>query len=96
VAPIALYPDELVAEIGLTIDPTLIQDATGTLVVLELEAMELPRVNPALSTQYADSDGNGRGTLQAPSSKPFTRRFEMFTIRRHQVSSSSARSSASR
>jgi hypothetical protein len=59
------------------------RDATGTLVMPELETMELPRVNPELSTQYADSDGNGRSTLQAPSSKPFTRRFEMFTIHRY-------------
>jgi hypothetical protein len=34
---------EVGAEIGLTIDQTLTQDATGTLVMLELEAMQLPR-----------------------------------------------------
>jgi aconitate hydratase len=42
------------AEIGLEIDQTLTQDATGTLVMLELEAMQLPRVKTELSAQYVD------------------------------------------
>ena len=41
-------------EIGLRIDQTLTQDATGTLVMLELEAMELDRVRTELSAQYVD------------------------------------------
>jgi len=41
-------------EIGLKIDQTLTQDATGTLVMLELEAMNLPRVKTELSAQYID------------------------------------------
>lgn len=41
-------------EIGLRIDQTLTQDATGTLVMLELEAMELDRVQTELSAQYVD------------------------------------------
>ncbi len=41
-------------EIGLQIDQTLTQDATGTLVMLELEAMELERVQTELSAQYVD------------------------------------------
>jgi aconitate hydratase len=41
-------------EIGLNIDQTLTQDATGTLVMLELEAMELRRVKTELSVQYVD------------------------------------------
>src|ERR1051326_7876995 len=41
-------------EIGLSIDQTLTQDATGTLVMLELEAMELSRVRTELSAQYVD------------------------------------------
>jgi aconitate hydratase len=45
---------EVGAEIGLTIDQTLTQDATGTLVMLELEAMRLPRVRTELSAQYVD------------------------------------------
>lgn len=41
-------------EIGLKIDQTLTQDATGTLVMLELEAMRLDRVKTELSAQYVD------------------------------------------
>jgi aconitate hydratase len=41
-------------EIALRIDQTLTQDATGTLVMLELEAMELDRVKTELSAQYVD------------------------------------------
>lgn len=42
------------SEIALKIDQTLTQDATGTLVMLELEAMRLPRVKTELSAQYVD------------------------------------------
>ncbi|TFJ91846.1 aconitate hydratase [Lentibacillus salicampi] len=41
-------------EIGLKIDQTLTQDATGTLVMLELEAMELSRAKTEASAQYVD------------------------------------------
>ncbi|HEX4512171.1 MAG TPA: aconitate hydratase [Polyangiaceae bacterium] len=41
-------------EIGIRIDQTLTQDATGTLVMLELEAMELDRVRTEISVQYVD------------------------------------------
>jgi aconitate hydratase len=41
-------------EIGLRIDQTLTQDATGTLVMLELEAMGLDRVRTQVSVQYVD------------------------------------------
>lgn len=41
-------------EIGLKMDHTLTQDATGTLVMLELEAMELDRVKTETSVQYVD------------------------------------------
>jgi aconitate hydratase len=41
-------------EIGLKIDQTLTQDATGTMVMLELEAMGIPRVRTELSAQYVD------------------------------------------
>jgi len=40
--------------IGLTIDQTLTQDATGTMVMLELEAMALDRVKTEVSAQYVD------------------------------------------
>ena len=46
-----LQPGE---EVGLRIDQTLTQDATGTLVMLELEAMGLDRVRTELSVQYVD------------------------------------------
>ncbi len=56
-----LIDDHLVAgsakpglEIGLRIDQTLTQDATGTLVMLELEAMGLTRVATEISAQYVD------------------------------------------
>ena len=41
-------------EIGLRIDQTLTQDATGTLVMLELESMDLDRVKTEVSVQYVD------------------------------------------
>src|SRR5882757_10740497 len=41
-------------EIAIRIDQTLTQDATGTLVMLELEAMGLDRVRTELSAQYVD------------------------------------------
>ena len=42
------------SEIALTVDQTLTQDATGTMVMLELEAMGLDRVKTELSVQYVD------------------------------------------
>ncbi len=41
-------------EIALQIDQTLTQDATGTLVMLELEAMGLERARTEVSVQYVD------------------------------------------
>lgn len=41
-------------EIGIKIDQTLTQDATGTMVMLELEAMGIDRVKTDLSAQYVD------------------------------------------
>ncbi|MGF1481316.1 MAG: aconitate hydratase [Cyanophyceae cyanobacterium] len=46
-----LQPGE---EIGLRIEQSLTQDATGTMVMLELEAMGLERVKTELSAQYVD------------------------------------------
>jgi aconitate hydratase len=46
-----MVPEE---EIGIRIDQTLTQDATGTLVMLELEAMDLDRVKTDVSVQYVD------------------------------------------
>ena len=47
----AMTPGE---EIALKIDQTLTQDATGTMVMLEFEAMGLDRVRTELSAQYVD------------------------------------------
>lgn len=41
-------------EIGITIDQTLTQDATGTMVYLQYEAMNIPRVKTELSVSYVD------------------------------------------
>ncbi|MDZ4876222.1 MAG: 3-isopropylmalate dehydratase large subunit [Chroococcidiopsis cubana SAG 39.79] len=41
-------------EIGLKIDQSLTQDATGTMVMLELEALGIDRVKTELSAQYVD------------------------------------------
>ncbi|VVC75385.1 2,3-dimethylmalate dehydratase large subunit [Aquicella siphonis] len=51
-----LVEGEMIAgkEIAMKIDQTLCQDATGTLVMLELEAMGLDRVKTELSVQYVD------------------------------------------
>lgn len=42
------------SEIGLKIDQTLTQDATGTMAYLQLEAMNIPRVKTELSVAYVD------------------------------------------
>jgi aconitate hydratase len=42
------------AEIALSVDQTLTQDATGTMVMLELEALGLDRVRTRVSVQYVD------------------------------------------
>ncbi len=41
-------------EIGLKVDQTLTQDATGTMVMLELDAMSVKRAKTELSAQYVD------------------------------------------
>ncbi len=41
-------------EVGLRIDQTLTQDATGTTAFLLLEAMEIPRIRTELSVSYVD------------------------------------------
>ena len=48
------------SEIGLRIDQTLTQDATGTMAYLQFEAMDVPRVKTELSVAYIDHN-----TLQA-------------------------------
>src|SRR5690625_3344726 len=62
-----LVSGEMVAgeEIGLKIDQTLTQDATGTMVMLELEAMGLDRAKTEASAQYVDHN-----LIQADSKNP--------------------------
>ncbi|MBB2891864.1 aconitate hydratase [Flexivirga oryzae] len=42
------------AEIALRVDQALVQDATGTMVMLELEALDLDRVRTDVAVQYVD------------------------------------------
>ena len=42
------------SEIGIRIDQTLTQDATGTMAYLQFEAMGIPRVRTKLSVSYVD------------------------------------------
>jgi homoaconitase/3-isopropylmalate dehydratase large subunit len=49
----AVTPDEL-KEIGIKIDQTLTQDATGTMAYLQFEAMNVPKVKTELSVSYVD------------------------------------------
>ncbi|MFT6128146.1 MAG: aconitate hydratase, partial [Flavobacteriaceae bacterium] len=41
-------------EIALKIDQVLLQDATGTLVMLELEAFNLKKIKAEIAVQYVD------------------------------------------
>src|SRR3989338_6465831 len=41
-------------EIGLSVDQTLTQDATGTMAYLQFEAMGIPRVRTKISVSYVD------------------------------------------
>ncbi len=67
-------------EIAVRIDQTLTQDATGTLVMLELEAMGLDRVRTELSAQYVDHN-----LLQADSRNPDDHLFLQSACRRFGV-----------
>ena len=67
-------------EIALTIDQTLTQDATGTLVMLELEALELDRVRTQLSAQYVDHN-----LIQSDFRNPDDHRFLLSACRRFGV-----------
>ena len=50
-----LYGEMIVGEeIGLRIDQTLTQDATGTMAYLQFEAMGIERVKTELSVAYID------------------------------------------
>ena len=65
------------AEVGIHIDQTLTQDATGTMVMLELEAMGLERAKTEVSAQYVDHN-----LLQEDSKNPDDHRFLLSACRR--------------
>ncbi len=52
-------------EVGLRIDQTLTQDATGTMAYLEYEAMGIPRVKTELSIAYVDHNTLQSGFMNA-------------------------------
>ena len=52
-------------EVGLRIDQTLTQDATGTMAYLEFEAMGVPRVKTDLSVAYIDHNTLQSGFMNA-------------------------------
>ncbi len=52
-------------EVGLRIDQTLTQDATGTMAYLEFEAMGIPRVKTELSVAYIDHNTLQNGFMNA-------------------------------
>ncbi len=52
-------------EVGIRIDQTLTQDATGTMAYLEFEAMGIPRVKTELSVAYIDHNTLQSGFMNA-------------------------------
>ena len=68
------------AEIGLRIDQTLTQDATGTMAYLALEAMDVPRVRTELSVAYIDHN-----TLQCGLENADDHRFIQTVARKYGV-----------
>lgn len=68
------------AEIGLRIDQTLTQDATGTMAYLQFESMGIDRVRTDLSVSYVDHN-----TLQMGFRNPDDHRFLRTVAARHGV-----------
>ena len=68
------------SEIGLRIDQTLTQDATGTAVYLQFEAMEIPRVKTELSVAYIDHN-----TLQAGFENADDHRYIQTVAKKHGI-----------
>ena len=68
------------AEIGLRIDQTLTQDATGTMAYLALEALDVPRVRTELSVAYIDHN-----TLQCGFENADDHRFIQTVARKYGV-----------
>ena len=67
-------------EIGLKIDQTLTQDATGTMAYLEFEAIGIPRVKTELSVAYIDHN-----TLQSGFENADDHRYIQSVTRKHGI-----------
>ncbi len=67
-------------EIGLKIDQTLTQDATGTMAYIEFEAMDVPRVKTELSVAYVDHN-----TLQTGFENADDHRFIQSEAKKHGI-----------
>ena len=67
-------------EIGLRIDQTLTQDATGTMAYLQFEAMEIDRVKTELSVAYIDHN-----TLQAGFENADDHRYIQTVTKKHGI-----------
>ncbi len=67
-------------EVGLRIDQTLTQDATGTMAYLEFEAMGIPRVKTELSVAYIDHN-----TLQSGFENADDHRFIGSSAKKHGI-----------
>lgn len=67
-------------DIGLRIDQTLTQDATGTMAYLEFEAMGVPRVKTELSVAYVDHN-----TLQSGFENADDHRYTQTVTKKHGV-----------
>ncbi len=68
------------SEVGIKIDQTLTQDATGTAVYLQLEAMGIPRVRTELSVAYIDHN-----TLQAGFENADDHRYIQTVAKKHGI-----------
>ena len=67
-------------EIGIKIDQTLTQDATGTMAYLEFEAMGIPRVQTERSVAYIDHN-----TLQSGFENADDHRFIGSVAKKHGI-----------
>ena len=68
------------SEVGLRIDQTLTQDATGTMAYLQLEAMDIDRVKTELSVAYIDHN-----TLQSGFENADDHRYIQTVAKKHGV-----------
>lgn len=71
-------------EIGIGIDQTLVQDATGTMAYLQFEALQIPRVKTKLSVTYVDHNTLQTGFENADDHtflRTFSRKYGMYFSR---------------